>query len=324
MRPELVFGKIGNYFKSSQSRLFIIVDNFIYENYNLPIEAFNCYIIKSKEDNKNLETVSKIISKLLELQIGSNDKIVGIGGGVVTDVTAFVASIYKRGIKFELIPTTLIAQVDAAHGGKTGVNFGNIKNAVGTFAFPERIIIDNNFLKTLPVDDIKSGIVEMLKVGIINNHEIFESIEKTNLDRLTNQLIAKSINSKWEVIGEDIEDKKSRMLLNLGHTIGHSIETTYNMKHGLAVANGILLEMEFLSETFSENRRIINKIIQKFLQLNIPILHNLQGEKLCNPILNDKKRIGDSIALAFPIAIGECKLEKIQIKELVKWLKSKD
>lgn len=181
------------------------------------------------EKSKTRKTKEKIEDGLIQKGFGSDTVIVGLGGGVVTDLAGFVAATYCRGVKLVLIPTTLLGMVDAAIGGKNGVNTPKAKNRIGTFYFPELIMIDTDFLKTLPEKEMLMGGAEILKYGLIDDPSLFQDLPK--LFSSIDKTIEKSIAAKKKVVGEDPEEKKGlRRILNFGHTIGHALETIENYK----------------------------------------------------------------------------------------------
>ncbi|MGB9677165.1 MAG: 3-dehydroquinate synthase family protein, partial [Candidatus Ratteibacteria bacterium] len=185
-------------------------------------------VIPPGERQKNYNTVLKIVNKLVEFKINRNDTIINLGGGVISDIGGFVSSIYKRGINYITIPTTLLAQVDASIGGKTGVNLSFGKNLIGTFYQPSFILIDFNTLLTLPYKEIKQGIAEIIKYGVIKNKKIIEKLEemkKTEINKNFEFLVKESVKIKVKVIEKDEKEKKGlREILNFGHTLGHGIE----------------------------------------------------------------------------------------------------
>ena len=196
-------------------------------------------VIKAGEQHKNLQTVQRIWKTLMKHHADRNALLVNLGGGVITDLGGFAASTYKRGIKFINIPTTLLAMVDAAIGGKTGIDFGGGKNQIGTFAEAEEVIIDPVFLETLPERELFSGLAEMLKYGFIADAKLLE----INLEDYQ-QFIVRCGEIKREIVAQDPTEKGLRKILNFGHTLGHAIEshcltTDYPLLHGEAVTLGM-------------------------------------------------------------------------------------
>ena len=228
------------------SKVFILTDENVAQFWLPEIEYWlNCknaveIVIKAGEQHKNLQTVQRIWRTLMKQHADRNALLINLGGGVVTDMGGFAASTYKRGIKFVNVPTTLLAMVDAAIGGKTGIDFGGGKNQIGTFAEAEEVIIDPVFLETLPQREICSGLAEMLKYGFVADPNLLN----VNLENYQ-QYITRCGEIKREIVMQDPTEKGLRKVLNFGHTLGHAIEshcltTDYPLLHGEAVALGML------------------------------------------------------------------------------------
>lgn len=240
------------------SKVFILTDDQVNENVVpklLPQLAINCPFeiieIESGEDQKTVETAYEIWNILAEFNADRQALLLNVGGGMITDLGGFVAATYKRGIDFVNIPTSLLAMVDASVGGKNGVNLGYLKNMVGTFSNPKRVCIDVSFLETLPGNQLRSGLAEMYKHGLIADESYWKQLMQ--LDQLTTddltQLIYFSVYIKNEFVKADPNEKNVRKALNFGHTLGHAIETYSYQKtdfptllHGEAIAIGMILE----------------------------------------------------------------------------------
>ena len=221
----------------------VITDTNVFRIYKKLIEqSGNKYlVIKAGESSKSIETYSKIIKNLKE-----DVRIIAFGGGVVGDIAGFVASTYKRGIPLIHIPTTLLAMVDSSIGGKNGVNLNKKKNYLGTIYLPEMILIDPLFLETLPSDEFRDGIAEIIKYGMIFNKLLLKRLGKKLKidDEDLGKIIAYSCEIKTKVVGLDEHDKGYRHTLNFGHTIGHALELSYKLKHGQAISIGMIKEAE--------------------------------------------------------------------------------
>jgi 3-dehydroquinate synthase len=220
----------------------IIIDDNVYsyyKHYFKDIDSINIITVNCVEDNKTLEGVKKIVTELVVRKTKINAKISIIGGGILQDLAGFAASIYCRGIEYTLIPTTLLSQCDSCIGGKTSINHDGVKNIVGTFYPPKKIYICTDFLKTLKIEDIRSGYGEIIKFYLLQHKEdAFIENEKD-----INKLVYESLNFKANVIEIDEFDKKDRKFLNFGHTLGHALEITsnYQIPHGTAVLFGIAI-----------------------------------------------------------------------------------
>lgn len=307
---------------TDKTRCVIITDSIIDTIYNKEIAGFKKIIIKPGEKFKNLETAYYIYEKMLELGIDRHSMIIGLGGGIVCDITGFVSSTYLRGIHFGFVPTTLLAQTDAAIGGKNGVNFKGYKNLIGVFKQPEFIICDPYFLKTLPHEELINGFAEVIKHASIADEEYFKFLEKNSNDALNinNKVIAeiiyRSVNIKLNIVKSDETEKNKRKLLNFGHTFAHAIEKTTGISHGKAVsigmniAAGISVSKKMLSKKSAER---LSKLLSKY---NLPISANLDKIAVLDAISKDKKRRNEEIDFVFLNNIGSAVIKPIEIKEI--------
>lgn len=200
------------------------------------------------EENKNIDFCIGIWKTLLDFGADRKCLVINLGGGVITDMGGFVASTYKRGVDFINIPTTLLSQVDASVGGKTGIDVDNVKNMVGTFSLPQAVFIEAEFLKTVPERELLSGFAEMIKHGLITDQEYYHQLKEADYKNITTAAIYRSVEIKNEVVTTDPHEKGLRKILNFGHTIGHAVESyslTKDKKpltHGEAIAIGMICE----------------------------------------------------------------------------------
>jgi 3-dehydroquinate synthase len=266
------------------------------------------------EASKDIKTSLRIVDQLMEMGADRTSALVALGGGVVGDITGFVASIYMRGIPYVQVPTTLLAQVDSSIGGKTGIDLSTGKNLIGTFYQPKGVFIDLAFLKTLEPQELKNGLAEVVKYGIIDDLELF-SILETKAKDIANQdadlledIVTRSCRIKKGVVEIDEQEKGLRRILNFGHTIGHAIETEsgYTIPHGDAVSMG-MVAASILSERMhylaaGERERIIALIRAIKLPDRIPA--NLSLEGICTHMKGDKKKAGDALNLVLLKKIG--------------------
>lgn len=277
--------------------------------------------IPSGESNKNLETCSLIWDSLYNHKIDRKGLLINLGGGVITDMGAFAASTFKRGISFFQIPTTLLSMVDASIGGKTGIDFQGAKNILGTFMNPVGVWIDTGFLETLPFSEIYSGFSEIVKHGLIADPELFDKIAKDaaklyrSLDSIQN-LVARSVSIKNTIVLEDPFEKGLRKLLNFGHTLGHALEshsfnTDHPLNHGQAIAIGMVGESYLSSIAGLLSEAELKRIVQvlKPLHPNRPILES-EFSTLYSLMLNDKKNTSGSINFTFLDRIGKGKIDQ--------------
>ena len=253
------FQQLNNYLSKKQiNKIFVLVDENT-KTHCLPrfkeklpdaIEIISISI-KAGEIHKNITTCVHVWKKLTELQADRKSLLINLGGGMVTDLGGFVASTFKRGIKFINIPTTLLSMVDASVGSKTGVDLDNLKNLIGLFSNPEMVLIDPKFLETISERDIKSGVAEIIKYGLTFNPKLLEDIkqDKWKYTNDLNDIIHQSIGIKNKVVLEDFKETSLRKALNYGHTVGHAIESYFlehqsleNLLHGEAIAIGMVVE----------------------------------------------------------------------------------
>lgn len=270
--------------KHSLKQVYIITDE-ICVNLCYPIiknilpENTPVFILKSGEKYKTLETASQIWSFLLEKQADRNSLIINIGGGIVTDIGGFAASTFKRGISFINIPTTLLAQIDASVGGKTGINFLGIKNQIGTITLPDKVFISSIFLKTLKNEDFLSGLGEMIKHALIfekeHYYELTDFINNYFIEKnykILNHLIKKSVNIKLHFVKNDITESGLRKTLNFGHTFGHAIESYFfqnkkTISHGKAVVYGIICELWLSVKKLNFDKVLFKNISDDLLRI---------------------------------------------------------
>lgn len=307
----------------------IITDDNVLRLYGDKFPRFPVFSVASGEESKKISVIENLAYKLLDAGIDRAGFLLGIGGGVVGDITGFLASVYMRGIRFGSVSTTLLSQVDASVGGKNGVNLGDVKNIIGVVKQPAFVICDPVMLSSLPDDEYFSGLAELIKTAIIGDRDLFEIIEKKS-DEIINRnsellstLIAKAVRFKSLVVSEDEFETGLRRILNFGHTFGHAIELTQKIKHGFAVASGMELAVwfsftkGFISEV--ERDRIIN-ILKRF-KLTGAILTD--EDEMRRLILHDKKKAGDFINFVFLEKIGQAIVKKINIDEIMEFYRAK-
>lgn len=302
---------------SRGKRLFIITDRNVFRLYGRKFpDAEAVIVIGTGEKIKDLDTVSDIYRKLLEKGADRRSFLLGIGGGVVCDITGFVASTYMRGMDFGFVPTTLLAQVDASLGGKNGINLNRFKNIVGVIRQPKLIFQDTSFLKTLSDQEYKSGVAEIIKHAIIKSPSLFKFLETHSGDILRrkpsaiNRLIRDSIKIKMGIVKKDRLDNGQRMLLNFGHTYGHALEAVSRNKitHGEAVSIGMAFSarLSFLrGYTTLRDVARIEKLISKF---GLPVSlssKRINLNALLSAIEKDKKRERKKIDFIFIRGIGK-------------------
>ncbi len=319
------------------SKIFIICDTNTHEYclpYFLPLLetdiAFEIIEFEAGEINKNIETCVQIWHALTELGGDRKSLVINVGGGVVTDLGGFVASTFKRGVDFIHIPTTLLSMVDASVGGKNGVDLGNLKNQVGVINNPMMVVVDSAFLNTLPAAEIRSGMAEMLKHGLIYDKEYwnaFSGLTNENFTSLNNidQLIYRSVEIKNDVVTQDPRENGLRKALNFGHTLGHAIESYFlestekkTLLHGEAIAVGMILESYIgmkkdllTGEEFLEIKNLINRIYDKISFENNDI------EQILELLIHDKKNEYGTIQFALLDGIGKIAINQTVTNDLI-------
>ncbi|AFZ69897.1 3-dehydroquinate synthase [Caldisphaera lagunensis DSM 15908] len=292
------------------------------------ITHFEIYKVPDREKAKDIEVALDIIKQMVSKEFTRKDAIISFGGGTVSDLSGFVASIFMRGIDLINIPTTLLSMVDASIGGKNGVNFHNIKNVIGTFYQPSMIIIDTSLLDSLPYDEILNGLGEVIKYSIIMDKDLYyyllnnkEKILKLD-DESISYIIRKSIDDKMKIVIRDEKETSGlRTVLNFGHTIGHAIESGSKLKimHGFAISYGMICEtklgvdLKLISDEIYENVENIINLYDIKINKNEVDLNNA-----LNSLKSDKKRTGNKIIIPLPVDIGKYQLFPIEIEKIEK------
>lgn len=278
--------------------------------------------IGTGEKIKNLDTVRFIYEKLVELEADRSCFIVGIGGGIVCDITGFVASTYLRGVRFGFVSSTLLSQVDASVGGKNGVNFGGYKNMVGVFNQPEFVICDTALLKTLPEKEVLCGFAEIVKHAAIADARLFVYMENhcekaLALDTgVIEKLVHDSVVIKSSIVNRDEKEKGERRKLNFGHTFGHAIEKTASIPHGEAVSAGMVLASALSVKRGRLSSGDAKRIETLLKKLKLPTGFKADRKTLLDALRKDKKRERDSIHFVLLQGIGNAIVEEIPIEEL--------
>ncbi len=271
------------------------------------------FVFENGEASKNICVLEEILEALANKHFTRSDMCVALGGGVCGDITGFAASCYLRGIDFVQIPTTYLAAVDSSVGGKTAVNLKAGKNLMGAFYQPALVVCDIEVFKTLPYDVFADGIAETIKYGAICDKSLFELLRSGGLNEHIDDIVARCVEIKAEIVGEDEFDKGMRQLLNFGHTIGHAIEKVsgFSVTHGHAVAMGMVI----ISYAFSES--IAKEIAEVCKMYKLPVKCGFEPLVLYDSCTSDKKRTGDKITLVVPEAVGKCVLHKTDITGLI-------
>ncbi len=323
----------------STSKILILVDenthdyclDYLLTNFEELSDA-EIMLLPAGEENKVMEVCFQVWEAMSEYKISRKDLIINLGGGVVTDMGGFIASIYKRGIDFIQIPTTLLAMVDASIGGKTGIDLGAYKNQLGVFSNPKAIYCDLSFLQTLDEPEIKNGFAEMLKHALILDKNHWNELKLATYKNLTEDFVEQSIRVKNEIVLLDPFEKNIRKKLNFGHTFGHALEGYFlsqeeELKHGHAVAMGILCE-SYLSHkirglSFDSLTEIVDFILSVYPKVEID---EEAFDEIFDLMKQDKKNAQSKILCVLLNEIGESEIDILlnyeQIIETLNWFKS--
>ncbi len=319
--------------KNSFSKIFILVDEnthsacvplllskveYLQESEILEIDA--------GEEHKNIETATGLWHALLENGADRNTLIINLGGGVVSDIGGFVASTFKRGIPFINIPTTLLGQIDAAVGSKTGIDLGNAKNQVGAFAHPLGVFINTDFVDTLSDRDLASALGEFIKYALISDYVLWNMLVNQEYDRDTDLgfIIKECLSIKNKLISEDLYEKGARKILNFGHTVGHAFESfsmgknNRQLRHGEAVALGIIVELYISTKVMGLDNNLQKKIESYILKnFSFCAIDKSNFDELLDLMRKDKKNVNNKISFVLISDIGKPHYDQFIDEELI-------
>lgn len=303
-------------------RVVVVSDTNIDRHYHTLVNRYEHVLIGLGEASKTLVTADAIYKKFISMGVDRSTFVLAIGGGIVTDVAGFVASTYMRGVEFGFVSTSLLGQVDASVGGKNGVNVDGYKNMVGTFTQPRFVICDVGMLRTLPEREVRTGMAEVIKAGIIADEELFSKLELTPLAELTKnpdllgEVVYRAIKVKADIVERDEREHGDRRKLNLGHTLAHAIEkSSSKMNHGEAVAVGLSLISDVAARrgllSAADKERICSLLQRTGFDLTPPVAMRV----LLKAVSKDKKSEGDVLNVVFPTAIGACEVVPMPLEE---------
>ncbi len=306
----------------SKEKAVIITDDNIAAIYAEKFKGWKVIAVPAGEQNKQQSTVDKVILDLIKLQADRQTFIIGIGGGVVTDIAGYVASVYMRGVKFAFLPTSILAMVDAAVGGKNGVDVGIYKNLVGVIRHPEFLLYDYSFLKTLPHTEWINGFAEIIKHACIKDEKLFELLENNFLETFQQSsekisaLIKRNVELKYNVVFNDEFETGERKLLNFGHTLGHAVENIYQLPHGSAVSIGMVAACKISEEINNFSNPESEKVTVLLKKYHLPIELNFDKEKVWEILVMDKKKSGDTMNFILLNKIGNGIVKPIRLQQL--------
>ena len=301
-----------------EGRVVVVSDATIDRLYHPLLDKYDTVLIGTGESIKTLQTVETIYRRFIELGVDRSTFVLGIGGGIVTDVAGFAASTYMRGLHFGFVSTTLLGQVDASVGGKNGVNVDGYKNMAGTFTQPQFVVCDPSLLRSLSDREFRAGLAEVVKAAIIADADLFDRMGQTSFETLRSDtdllsdVISAAIRVKADIVEYDEKESGERRKLNLGHTLAHAIEKSSNrMNHGEAVAVGTALiagaavKLGVLKE---EDRLRIEKLL---VRLGFDLTPPVEIKRLLKEVGKDKKNEDGMLRIVLPVGIGDCEVRKM-------------
>lgn len=300
----------------------LITDEHVFQAHKKKLKGWNCIALKPGEEYKVQATVDSIIEQLIDFKADRSTWLIGIGGGVVTDITGYVAAVYMRGIKCGFVPTSILAMVDASIGGKNGIDVGIYKNLVGTIRQPQFLLYDYSFLKSLPKQEWVNGFAEIIKHGCIKDLSLFRELEKNKLTYYQKnkpalaKLIRRNAEIKSTVVQADEFEKGERRLLNFGHTLGHAIENMYELSHGQAISIGMTAACH-ISEKLAKFKDSV-RVIDVLDQYGLPTLANFDKPKAFEVLKMDKKREQKEMNYILLEKIGKGIVKSVPMTQLEK------
>jgi 3-dehydroquinate synthase len=308
--------------RTDLSGTIIITDTNVRSIYGAGFPDIPVITLEAGEESKNISTIERILKELLGLGADRSSFLLGIGGGVVCDITGFAASIYMRGIRFGFVSTTLLSQVDASIGGKNGVNLSGTKNIVGTFTHPEFVICDQDMLDTLPDAEYISGLGEVAKHALIRDEKMIGYLEENIEDIIRRDkvvlgnLIMRSVEIKSEIVAHDERETGERRLLNFGHTIGHAIEAVTGARHGIAIAHGMMIASELSFDDKMLDIAEIGRIRSLLERLGLLSEINFDRKEIIEFLLRDKKRENENIHFVFLDKPGHALVKLVSLQDI--------
>lgn len=312
--------QLGNY--ADPSRTVLVMDENVDKHHGHKLPDWKKLVIPDGEENKSMDVLEQIVNGLTELEADRKTLLVGVGGGMITDLTGFAAGIYMRGMPVGFVPTTLLAQVDASIGGKNGINHGKHKNMLGTIRQPEFILFDYSLPLTMPTEEWHNGFAEIIKYACIMDAELFSYLEE-HKDRAMQKdvavlqyLVERSVELKTKVVLEDEFENGARRWLNFGHTLGHAVEKLENIPHGQAVAIGMVAAAKISEKLKGLPVEQTNRLIRLINDYQLPVTLTSDKENVYNLFKLDKKRERDAIHFVLLEEMGKAVTQAVPIAEL--------
>ncbi len=317
---KITIPHIANFSSLDKKNTIVITDENVFAHHSKKLKDYSTIVLKAGEAFKVQATIDSIVEQLLHYGANRTTTLVGVGGGVITDITGYVASIYMRGINFGFVPTTLLALVDASIGGKNGIDVGIYKNMIGTINQPQFILHDYSFLNTLPEAEWQNGFAEIIKHACIKDAAMFSELQSNSIKyyqtkkQALSLLIEKNAMLKTKVVAKDVNEKGDRKLLNFGHTLGHALENQYELSHGQAISIGMVFASKLSQEltSFKQTDEVINLLEQYIL----PTIVLFNKKKVFEVLTMDKKREKDFIKFILLQKIGKAVIKEISLAEI--------
>lgn len=309
---------------ADQKACVLLTDENIYKAHRQRFKGWNVIVLKSGESYKVQPTIDALVAQLIEMEAGRSTTLVGVGGGVITDITGYLAAVYMRGLKFGFVPTSILGMVDASIGGKNGIDVGDYKNMVGTIKQPDFILHDMAFLKSLPQQEWVNGFAEVIKHACIKDKKMFEELEQKSLRQFQQkqkticELVQRNTMVKVNVVKRDEFERNERRMLNFGHTLGHALETQYELLHGQAISIGMAFAC-YVSEKlcgFKETERVE----QLLSQYHLPMAAAFDKQRVFNILKMDKKREKRQMNFVLLNKIGKAVVHPVSLVQLEKLL----
>lgn len=310
----------ANKYLNLDRRALIVTDTGVPASYSETIaeqckESVIC-TVAAGEASKSLDVFGQLLQTMLDHGFSRKDCVIAVGGGVVGDLAGFAASAYMRGIDFYNIPTTLLSQIDSSIGGKTAINFGGMKNIVGAFYQPQKVLIDPELLKTLPQRQLANGLAEAIKMSLTSDKVLFELFENRDIESNLEEIITRSLNIKKGVVEQDEKENGLRKILNFGHTIGHGIESSEGMSelyHGECVALGMIPMC---------GEKIRSRVIHVLKKCNLYQELAFDWDKVTEATFHDKKADGDTVTVTMVYEVGSFELKTMKCLDVIELAKA--
>lgn len=298
----------------------LLTDENVYKAHSKRFKGWNTIVLKAGEEYKVQATVDAVVESLIEMEADRKTTLVGVGGGVITDLTGYIASVYMRGLRFGFIPTSILGLVDASIGGKNGIDVGQYKNMVGVIRQPSFILHDMVFLNSLPQKEWENGFAEVIKHACIRDAAMFAALEENQLNTYQKKktaicdLVERNALIKLKVVQKDEFQKADRRLLNFGHTLGHALETQYELLHGQAISIGMTYACHLSEQLtgFRDTERVV-RLLEKY---QLPTYASFDKAKTFNVLKMDKKRERKEMNYVLLDRIGKGVVKTISLKKL--------